>query len=264
LLGKKSLQDGKTLIEYAMPILNLAHRGFSGTYPENTRRAFLAAIEEGHCDGFESDVHLSSDGEPVIIHDAALERTTSGFGAVGDHPFSALRELDAGSWKGREFAGERILHLDELLDIVLEHHIVLNLEIKNYDVFYRNIEEKVISRIKSQGAERAVFLSSFNHISMKICKEIDRTIGTGLLYGYPLLDAAAYAQSHGMDALHPRVSCLSYSPELVGEAHGKGLKVHVWTANTEEDIRFCIARGVDSIISNYPDRLGALLPERGD
>ncbi|MFP3090971.1 glycerophosphodiester phosphodiesterase [Treponema sp. TIM-1] len=240
-------------------ILNLAHRGFSGKYPENTRRAFLAAIDEGRCDGFESDVHLSADGEPVIIHDAVLGRTSTGSGTVGDHRFSALRELDIGSWKGTEFAGERILHLDELLEIVLEHHIVLNLEVKNYEVFYPGIEEKVIGRIKALGAEKAVFLSSFNHISMKKCKEIDRTIRTGLLYGYPLLDAAAYTRSHGIDAIHPRVSCLAYSPDLTRQAHEMGLAVHVWTANTEEEMAFCIEQGVDSIISNYPDKLGALL-----
>jgi glycerophosphoryl diester phosphodiesterase len=242
-------------------ILNLAHRGFSGKYPENTRRAFLAALETGRCDGFESDVHLSSDGEPVIIHDAVLDRTSNGSGAVGDHPFSALRELDVGSWKGREFAGERILHLDELLEIVLAHDLVLNLEIKNYDVFYQGIEEKVIGRIRALGAEKAVFLSSFNHISMKKCMEIDRAIPTGLLYAYPLLDAAAYAKSHGISAIHPRVSCLEYSPELVDQAREKGLKVNVWTANGEEEMRFCISRGVDSIISNYPDKLGILLAE---
>ena len=243
-------------------ILNLAHRGFSGKYPENTRRAFLAAITEGQSDGFESDVHLSSDGEPVVIHDAALERTTDGSGTVGARTFSALRELDAGSWKGAEFAGERILHLDELLEIVLEHGLVLNLEVKNYEVFYRDIEEKVIGRIKALRAEQAVFLSSFNHISMKKCKAIDGSIKTGLLYSYPLLDAAAYAGSHGMDAIHPRVSCLAYSPELTGSAHKKGLAVNVWTANTEEEMQFCIDQGVDSIISNYPDKLGALLAKR--
>jgi glycerophosphoryl diester phosphodiesterase len=195
----------------------------------------------------------------VIFHDAVLERTSNGAGAVGDHRFSALRELDIGSWKGREFAGERILHLDELLEIVLEHHLVLNLEIKNYDVFYQGIEEKVIGRIKALGAEKAVFLSSFNHISMKKCREIDPAVRTGLLYEYPLLDAAAYAQSHGINAIHPRVSCLAYSPELTGQAHEKGLAVNVWTANTEKEMRFCVERGVDSIISNYPDKLRALL-----
>jgi glycerophosphoryl diester phosphodiesterase len=242
-------------------ILNLAHRGFSGKYPENTRRAFLAAIETGHCDGFESDVHLSADGEPVIIHDAVLERTSNGSGAVGAHTFSALRELDTGSWKGREFAGERILHLDELLELVLEHHLALNLEIKNYEVFYQGIEEKVIRRVQALKAEKAVFLSSFNHISMKKCKEIDQTIRTGLLYSYPLLDAAGYTRGHGIDAIHPRVSCLAYSPELTRQAREKGLAVNVWTANTEEEMRFCIDQGVDSIISNYPDKLGSLLAE---
>ncbi|MDR0720299.1 MAG: glycerophosphodiester phosphodiesterase [Treponema sp.] len=243
--------------------LNIAHRGFSGKYPENTRRAFLAAIDEGGCDGFESDVHLSADGEPVIIHDAALERTSNGAGMVGGCPFSTLRELDIGSWKGPEFAGERILHLEELLEIVLDHHIVLNLEIKNYEVFYRGIEEKVIGCIKALGAEKAVFLSSFNHISMKKCKEIDRTIRTGLLYEYPLLDAAAYARRHGMDAIHPQVSCLAYSPKLTGAAHKQGIAVNVWTANTEEEMRLCIEQGVDSIISNYPDKLGELLASQG-
>jgi glycerophosphoryl diester phosphodiesterase len=172
--------------------------------------------------------------------------------------------LDTGSWKGREFAGERMLHLDELLEIVLDHHLVLNLEIKNYDVFYQGIEEKVIGRVKALGAEQVVFLSSFNHISMKKCKEIDGAVRTGLLYGYPLLDAAVYAKSHGMDAIHPRVSCLAYSPELTGQAHAQGLTVNVWTANTEEEIRFCIEQGVDSIISNYPDTLGTLLAGNPD
>ncbi|MDR3192176.1 MAG: hypothetical protein LBT87_03830, partial [Treponema sp.] len=170
-----------------------------------------------------------------------------------------LRELDIGSWKGREFAGERILHLDDLLEIVLDHHLVLNLELKNCDVFYQGIEEKVIGRIKALGAEQAVFLSSFNHISMKKCKEIDRSIRAGLLYSCPLLDAAGYTSGHGIDAIHPRVSCLAYSPELAGKAHEKALAVHVWTVDTDEEMRLCIEQGVDGIISNYPDKLGALL-----
>jgi glycerophosphoryl diester phosphodiesterase len=255
-----------------MKILNLAHRGFSGKYPENTRRAFIAAIEEGHsqgrqcdgghCDGFESDVHLSADGEPVIIHDDLLERTTDGKGAVGDWSFAELRKLDCGAWKGREFAGERIMHLDELLELVIEKNIVLNLEIKNYSVFYKGIEEKVIGRIKALGAQNRVFLSSFNHISMGICKEIDKTIEAGLLYGYPLLDMDDYGWRHGMDALHPQVNCLEYTPELVEKAHNKGLKINTWTANTEEQIEFCIKIGVDSIISNYPDKVAEFLAEK--
>ena len=239
--------------------LNLAHRGFSGKYPENTRRAFLAAVEEGGCDGLESDVHLSKDGEPVIIHDDVLDRTSDGKGAVGDHSFADLRKLDMGAWKGREFAGERIMHLDELLELVLAQGKLLNLEIKNYEVFYRGIEEKVIGRIRAMGAADRVFLSSFNHISMKRCKEIDPGIPAGLLYGQPLIDMEDYASRHGLDALHPRISCLRYSPDLAEKARGRGLRINVWTVNTEEDMRFCLDQRVDSIITNYPDRLSGIL-----
>ena len=240
-------------------ILNLAHRGFSGKYPENTRRAFVAAVEEGMCDGFESDVHLSKDGEPVIIHDDVLDRTSDGKGPVGEQSFVDLRKLDMGAWKGREFAGERIMHLDELLELVLAHGKLLNLEIKNNEVFYEGIEEKVIGRIRAMGAADKVFLSSFNHISMKRCKEIDPGIPAGLLYGQPLIDMEDYACKYGLDALHPSVSCLRYSPALAEKAHGKGLKIHVWTVNTEEDMLFCLDKHVDSIITNYPDRLAGLL-----
>jgi glycerophosphoryl diester phosphodiesterase len=232
---------------------NLAHRGFSGKYPENTRRAFMAAIEETQCDGFESDVHLSSDGEPVIIHDDILDRTTDGKGPVGSRTFAELRQLDCGSWKGREFAGERIMHLDELLELTVKHGKFLNLEIKNYETFYPGIEKTVISRIKALGPE--IILSSFNHISMQRCKEIDPGFKTGLLYGHPLIDMDEYGKRYGMDALHPCVGCLVYSPDLVAKAHKNGLEVNVWTANTEEEFRFCIQAGVDAIITNYPDRL---------
>jgi len=239
--------------------LNLAHRGFSGKYPENTRRAFLAAVEEGGCDGFESDVHLSRDGEPIIIHDDVLDRTSDGKGFVGEQSFADLRKLDVGAWKGREFAGERIMHLDELLELVLAHGKLLNLEIKNYEVFYPGIEEKVIGRILAMGAKDRVFLSSFNHISMMRCKEIEPGIPAGLLYGQPLIDMEDYASIHGLDALHPRVNCLRYSPALAEKAHEKGLKIHVWTVNTEEDMLICLDKNADSIITNYPDRLSGIV-----
>ena len=241
-----------------MKTINLAHRGFSGKYPENTKRAFLAAIKEAGCDGFESDVHLSKDGEPVIIHDDILDRTSDGKGPVQNHNFTDLKKLDTGSWKGAEFAGERILHLDELLELVLSHNKVLNLEIKNYDVFYKNIEEKVIDRIRAMGAVDRVFLSSFNHISMKRCKEIAPDIPAGLLYGQPLIGADDYAALHGLNALHPGINCLRYSPDLAQNARRKNLKMHVWTVNTEDDMRFCLDKKVDSIITNYPDRLSKI------
>jgi glycerophosphoryl diester phosphodiesterase len=244
-----------------MKTLNLAHRGFSGKYPENTRTAFLAAVKESGCDGFESDVHLSKDGEPVIIHDDALDRTSNGTGLVGNYMFVELRELDIGAWKGREFSGERIMHLDELLELTIAHNKVLNLEIKNGDIFYRNIEEKVVERIRAAGAENRVFLSSFNHISMKYCREIAPEIFSGLLYGHPFIDMEDYAMTHGINALHPRIHCLYYSPDLAAKAHEQGLKINIWTVDTFEDMWYCLEKNVDGIITNYPDRLSEISGE---
>lgn len=221
--------------------------------------AFTAAAHISRCDGFESDVQLSSDGEPVIIHDSNLARTTSGTGMVGDHTYKSLRELDCGSWKGTEFAGERMPHLDELLEFVKKYGLLLNLEIKNYDVFYKDIEQTVIGCIKNAGLEDKVFLSSFNHVSMQSCRKLTDTIACGLLYGYPLIDIAEYASRAGMNSIHPAFTCISYQPHIVKDAHQRKLGVHTWTVNSEDNMETCIQLDVDSIITNYPDLLASIL-----
>ena len=113
----------------AKKILSLAHRGFSGYYPENTRVAFEAAVEKTNCDGFESDVHFSKDGKLVIIHDPVLDRTSNGTGYVKDYTYEELLQFDLGAWKGEEFAGQRMMTWADLLDFCKQTHKVCNLEI---------------------------------------------------------------------------------------------------------------------------------------
>ena len=173
-----------------------------------------------------------------------------------------MRKLDCGSWKDPKFAGQRMMHLDELLDLCIEHDMYLNLEIKNYDVFYKNIEVIVIRRILDKKCENRVILSSFNNASMVLCKKLAPQIDIGFLYSYPMFDAPDYAKRAGVQALHPHHNCLVYEPDLVKKAHELGIKVNTWTANTDEEIRRCIDAGVDAIISNYPDRLVELLNEK--
>jgi glycerophosphoryl diester phosphodiesterase len=244
-------------------ILVLGHRGFSGKYPENTRISFVKGVTEGHCDGYESDVHLSSDGVPVVMHDQNLERTSNGKGLIGDKTWAELQKLDNGSWKGPEFAGSRILHLDELLEIVRDNKVFLNLEIKNYEIFYKNIEEIAIKHITDMGLKNQVILSSFNNISMMNTKKAHPDMQFGFLYGYPLVDMPGAAKKAGVDALHPSIKCLYYSPDLVAEAHSKGLKVNVWTVNSDEDVQFCIKQDVDAIITNYPDKVRRMVDAAG-
>lgn len=235
--------------------LLFAHRGFSGRYPENSPLAFRKAVEETEADGIESDVHMTKDGKLVIFHDAAVERTSNGNGYIKDMTYEELLTLDIGGWKSPEFAGERIWTLAQLLDFCKETRMLLNMELKNYEVFYPELEERVIAEIRAARMEERVFVSSFNHISMQRFKALCPDIKTGLLYDKPLLDIERYIQRSSADNMHPRYMLLQYQPELVDLFHSRNMKVNTWTVDDEESMRDMLARGVDCIISNYPDLL---------
>lgn len=236
------------------PLL-LAHRGFSGEYPENSPLAFRMAVEKTAVDGFESDVHVTKDGKLVIFHDATLERTTNGRGYIRDHTYEELLTLDIGGWKSPAFAGEQIWTLDQLLDFCKETGMLLNLELKNYEVFYEELERRVIDAVSARKMQDRVFVSSFNHISMQRFKTLCSEIETGLLYDKPLLDMEHYLSRSSADNIHPRYMLLQYQPELMELFHSRGMKVNTWTVNSEEDVRDMLDRAVDGIISNYPDML---------
>ena len=236
------------------PLL-FAHRGFSGMYPENSPLAFRMATEKTNADGIESDVHISKDGQLVIFHDASVERTSNGTGFIRDLTYAQLLELDIGAWKSPEFAGQHIWTLGQLLDFCREARMLLNLELKNYEVFYDGLEQRVIDEVCARGMQEQVFVSSFNHISMQRFKDLCPEIETGLLYDKPLLDMEHYLLPSNADNMHPRYMLLQYQPELMDLFHGRGMKVNTWTVNDEADMRDMIHRGVDGIISNYPNLL---------
>ncbi len=110
-------------------MLVIAHRGASGHAPENTLAAFRKAVSLG-APFIETDLQLSRDAHFVAIHDATVDRTTGGHGAVHDLTLAELHRLDAGSWFGSEFAGERIPTLEEILDFSKKHDVVFYLELK--------------------------------------------------------------------------------------------------------------------------------------
>ena len=213
------------------------------------------AAEKTNVDGIESDVHISKDGKLVIFHDASVERTSNGTGFIRDLTYAELLELDIGAWKSPEFAGQRIWTLGQLLDFCRETRLLLNLELKNYEVFYDGLEQRVIDEICARGMQEQVFVSSFNHISMQRFKELCPEIETGLLYDKPLLDMEYYLLRSNADNVHPRYTLLQYQPELMDLFHGRGMRVNTWTVNDEDAMEDMLRRGVDGIISNYPDLL---------
>ena len=231
-----------------------AHRGFSYAYPENTRAAFLAALELGVA-GIEFDIHFTRDRQIVVIHDEQLERSTNGHGLVVDHTLAELKSLDAGSWFDPAFAGETIPTLEEVLDLVAAwgEPVSLNIEIKSGMVQYPGLEIEAYRMVQAKGLEQQVIFSSFNHFVLRDLKEAYPEARIGLLYMEGLVDPWRYGQYLEAEALHPYF--LSFDASVVKEAHQHGIKINTFTVNEEMDLRRLAEWGVDAVITDRPDVL---------
>ena len=233
----------------------LGHRGFSAVAPENTLAAFGAAIQAG-AEGFELDVHMTKDGELVIIHDETVDRTTDGTGWIKDLTFAEIKDLDAGTWFSVEFKGEQIPTLREVLELVRETNHTVNIELKNNLIAYPGLEEKVIREVESLGMEKRVILSSFNHVSIYNLHRLRPSMKLGILYEEPISMPWAYAKSLGASAIHP--NHIIATEEVVIRAHEYGVAVRPYTVDVEIEARRLISLGVDAIITNVPDQLKKL------
>lgn len=232
--------------------INFAHRGASGYYPENTMIAFQKAIEMG-CDAIETDIHITSDGVLVLIHDDSVDRTTNGKGLVKDFTFEELRKLDAGSWYDKEYKSEKIPSVEELLKLAKDKNIIINFELKTNQLGNPEVEKKIIDLIKKNKMHDQVILSSFNHYSMVVCRLIDENIKTALLYEFDLFQPSRYCEFLGANALHPNFRLVNKA--FVDEAHAYGVAVNPYTVNSEMDMENMLKLNVDGIITNYPDKL---------
>ncbi len=239
--------------------LIFAHRGASAVAPMNTLAAFKKALELG-ADGIELDVQYSSDGALMVIHDLTLEATTNGTGRVVSHTLEELKKLDAGSWFNRRFRGERIPTLDEVFDTIGDR-LLMNIELKTYSLFKSDgMERDVADLIKQRDLYDQVIVSSFNPFAIRRIKQYDPRIETGLLYAAEMPRIYSHTWLRPWvrpDALHPEHDMVD--ERLARWARRKGYPLNVWTVNDEAEMRRLIALGVNSIITDYPDRLRALL-----
>jgi len=237
--------------------LNIAHRGASGHAPENTLAAFDKAVEM-KADFFELDVQMSKDGHLVVIHDTTVDRTTDGTGRVKDLTLEELKRLDAGSWFGPEFAGERIPTLEEVLDRY-RGKIGILIEIKEPSL-YPGIEEKVAKALEERNMHRPkngkVIVQSFGHETVKNFHRILPSVPVGVLlsYGdYPdgVTDEELAAFADYADYVNP--SQLLVDENLVRRIHSLGMKITPYTIRTQEEADRMIAAGVDGIITDFPE-----------
>ena len=231
-------------------MLAIAHRGASGYAPENTFAAFRRAIALGA--GFiETDLQLSRDARLVAIHDVTVNRTTNGQGAVHDMTLAELRRLDAGSWFGSEFAGERIPTIEEILEFANKHDVVFYLEMKPSGSW--GGEHALISALRESGEIARTVVISFDAAILAGVRKIEPTLMTGLLFEGQIPNPLDKAIEIGARQLAVRGDLVT--PRLLKEARGHDLQVVCWTVNHPGHMRLLVQAGVDGIISDYPDRL---------
>ncbi len=232
-------------------MLNIAHRGFSGKYPENTMLAFEKAIEAG-ADGIEMDVHFTKDGELVIIHDELIDRTTNGKGYVVDYTYDELSKFDASASFTGTYGFNKIPTLREYFELVKPlPDFITNIELKTGINEYSGIEKAVLDLIAEFDLEDNIIISSFNHFSVMRAKAINPNIKCGYLTESWIYDFGAYTKARGIECVHPLY--LSLNEESVSEIKKNGIQINTWTVNKPEDVERLYNLGIDAVIGNFPD-----------
>lgn len=227
----------------------IGHRGAAGYAPENTMVSFERGIAL-RADAIELDIHPSSDGQLVVIHDPTLERTTNGYGFVAQHTLAELKQLDAGSWFHPSFKNERIPTLVEVLNWARGRTRIV-IEIKQGPIFYPHVEELLLAALDQTQMRGDVLAISFDHHSVRKVKQLAPDIPTGVLYAGRCINPVALAQEAGADALMPYWPLLTRAE--VEAAHAAGLSIAPW-GGPEQDYRFILATGVDGVVADFPDR----------
>ncbi len=250
---------------------NFAHRGHSACAPENTLESFREAVRVG-AEGLEIDVHMTRDGHIVVIHDDTLERTTDGTGYVRDKTLGQIKQLDAGYRFIRNgsypYRGEG-LRAPTLEEVFREFPgATVNIEIKEDQP---GVEEAVLRIIREAGAEKRTLVAAQRHAVITRFREVagdevstsasGREIRTFFLLsrlGLENLSRPAYDALQVPDCYQ---GVKVVTPKFVEAAHGRGVRVDVWTIDEPGEMRRLLDSGVDVIMTNRPDTLQKVLEQ---
>jgi glycerophosphoryl diester phosphodiesterase len=251
--------------------VNLAHRGASALAPENTIEAFRLAVEAG-AGGLELDVHMTRDGHIVVIHDATVDRTTSGTGAVSEMTLDELRRLDAGHnfspdggparpYRGR---GVRVPTLEEVLEEFPA--VAVNIEIK---AGTPGIEETVLGVLREANAlGRALVVSTLHDVVKRFRKVSGGHVSTGAsrweigIFYISSRFRLEHLVRPAYDALqvplrHRGIPLVT--PRFLKAAHANGVRVDAWTINQADEMRRLLDLGVDVIMTDRPGTMAEVL-----
>ncbi len=229
-------------------MIKIGHRGASGIAPENTRSAFLKAIELG-MDMVELDVQLSKDEELIVFHDKDLKRMAGVKRTVNSMDLLDLKALDIGSSFGDEFKGERIMTLKEVIELAKEK-LSLNIEIKEMGRKRKLVVKKVIDLLEEEDFKSEVIISSFNKKLLNMARSMDKDISLALIFSSSRVKALKISQELKLQAVHPHHSILTEGK--VKGYKGLGLMVNTWTVNDKEKADELCGWGVDGIMTDFP------------
>lgn len=230
----------------------IGHRGAAGLAPENTLASFRRALEIG-VDYVECDFFLTADRVPVVIHDETLDRTTGGRGHIREKTLAEIKALDAGSWFGAAFVGERVPSLRELFELVSGRAGIVA-EAKTPSSAHPDAPRLLASLIE-EFPQVPVIVISVDGFFLQRFKQLCPRVSTGFLSGLRegVERAAADALASGCEILS--VNFKRWDERLPALAKEAGLKLAVWTVNEIKDIDRFLAKDIDSITSDYPDRI---------
>jgi glycerophosphoryl diester phosphodiesterase len=236
----------------------LGHRGASAAAPENTLAAFRLAVAQG-ADGVELDVRRCASGEVVVLHDEDTGRVAGEALRVDLSPWSALRALDAGAYRGPAFQGERIPLLSEVLEELPAATINVELKARGRDL---RLAEAAAGVIRRAGAAGRVIVSSFDPWLLAAFRRAEPEVRRGLLLEgrLPALRAALLGPLLRPAALHPAARLATAG--RVRRWQASRLAVNVWTVDQPEEAVRLARLGVDALITNAPDRILAALRAR--
>jgi glycerophosphoryl diester phosphodiesterase len=232
------------------------HRGAAGTFPENTMISFQEAARVG-ADGIELDVHMSKDGELIVIHDETVDRTSDAKGYVRDLMYAQIRKIDASYKFKKKYGFCPIPALNEVLEWAAEFPLKVNIELKNNVFEYPYLEMKVIDLIYKLNMKDHVILSSFNHNSIARILSMDSTIETAILYSLQMYEPWNYAKHMSVKGLHPNHRTLN--DIVVHAARSEQLAVRPYTVNDVELMKRMRDFGCDALITDYPEKAVKLL-----
>lgn len=243
------------------PLIITGHRGAGGLAPENTLASIQLALDLG-VDRIEIDVQQTNDNVIIVLHDRTLKRTTNGFGFIKSMDYADLLKYSAGIKFNKVYAEEKIPTLEQVIDLI-NGKVELLIETKYSYLYYPNIERHILNVIKNKNAFGWCKIISFNDRALFRIHKLNKEVRVGKLFvgksvNLPLsydttINFKPLERYHFVDEII--VQHKYASKAFIDKVHQFGKELHVWTVNDSETIEKLIEKGVDGIISDYPNLL---------